>query len=198
MLSSLTQLKAFLLPPAMRERTDFDEQLQVLGHGVQALMEGHCNRRFERVMGDLFQDAADKYVFSVPRFPIEEVTLVTLQTDVATDITDTVHRVSQKAGLVHLNAVPGCGDDGIDITYTGGFWWDTTEEQSGEMPGAATALPLDILTAFYQQMKAACEASDLFGLQAASSDEKTKLPPRQDIDLVPMVKTILNPHRRFA
>lgn len=198
MLSSLTQLKAFLMPPAMRERTDFDAQLTGFGQGVLAMMEGYCNRRLARVVGDLVKGSANNTVFSVRRYPVETVTAVTLQTDVATLITDTVKRIDQDAGLIHFRAVPGQQDDTVIIEYTGGYWFDTSEEQDGEMPEAATALPADLLAAFNLQMKAVCEAQDLFGLQAASGDGKGRPSTSMDLDLIPAVRAILNTYRRFA
>ena len=199
MLCSLTQLKTFLMPPAMRVRTDFDDQLQVLGDGVEAMMENYCNRRFAYAQADVYQDSADKYVFSLPRFPLVAINDITLQTDVAIDINSWMRRADLKAGLLHLTGVPGTADDAVVINYEGGFWWDASEDQSGTLPDGVTALPADLVNAFKMQMSAVCEAADLFGLQAAAASvEKPAPAKRQGIDLVAMVKAILNPYRRFA
>ncbi len=182
----------------MRARTDFDAQVTGFGNGVLAMMENHCNRRFTRVEGETYQDSANNIVFSVPRFPIETVTSATLQTDVPTDVTDTISRTDKRAGLVSFFTPPGWQYDTVVIEYTGGFWWDASEDQSGSLPEGANALPADLLAAFNLQMKAVCEAQDLFGLQAAGGDDKAKSSKSLGLDLIPAVRSILNNYRRFA
>lgn len=197
--SSLARLKAQTLPPAMRERTDFDEQLKTLGIGVALMMQGFCDRLLMRKESDvLTTGTANNTVFSLPRYPLEEVVSVTLHTDVAALITADVASVNKAAGLLHFHRPPGGQHDKLVIAYTGGFWWDTTEDDTGVMPEAAAPLPEDILTAFYLQAQHVCESKDLFGLVAASSGDKPKPVQTSGVQLLPMVQAILNPHRRFG
>jgi len=197
MLSSLTQLKTFLLPPAMATRTDFDAMLTMLGTGVTALMESYCNRKFSRVVGDTYSAGARNVCYSLPRYPLEVVSSVSLQTDVVTDITDTIVRTELLPGLVHFISPCGFDTDTIVFTFTGGWWWDTSEDQSGTMPSGAFALPTDIQMAFFLQMKAVCEAQDVFGLRAAGGEDKAKPSTSMMLELIPAVITILNLYRRM-
>lgn len=180
----------------MREREEFDTQLATLGKGVMAMFERYCNRRFAWLETDTATFNADNLVCSLPRYPVTALDTVRLQGEEVTFITETVARTDAEAGLVHFHSAPGGLDERILISYSGGWWWDTTEDASGEMPAGATALPEDLQTAFFTQMAALVEARDLFGLQSA--DDKAKPPKRLDMGLLPTVQTILNPHRRFA
>lgn len=191
MLLSLTQLKAQLLPPALRSRTDFDAQLTTLADGVQLMMERYCARKFLRVVGSVEKFSANNEVFSLSRYPLESISsasLVTASGD-TTAITADIQRTDLDAGLVHFSNTPGSQLDGVTITFTGGYWWDVSEAQDGgSIPNGATALPADLKLAYVTQLKAVCEAQNLFGTAAASLD----------LDIIPFVKTILAPYRRMA
>jgi hypothetical protein len=198
-LSSLVALKAQILPPAMRARTDFDAALTSLGVGVAMLMERYCDRRFTRAAGAVEKFSANNLSFSLARFPVESIASVVLnaaQTGDATTITADIHRADLAAGLVHFSEPPGSQHDTVTITFTGGFWWDASEDASGgSLPSGATALPADILLAFYLQMKAVCESQNLFGLASVQGDSKAAASPL--LELIPAVKDILNTYRRF-
>jgi len=200
MLTSLTILKSHLLPPALRSRTDFDTQLTLLGCGVLAGMEGFLNRKLVRL-----EDAVEKVnarctVVSLSRFPIEAVPVIQLTTAGPTGTTSTITdyaRVNLDAGLVHFFIPPGAQHDTLTLTYTGGFWIDTSAEQDGELPAGATALEPDILTAWLLQMKAVTQAMNLFNTAAAGSKDNAPT-DAASLDLSPLVKDLLNDYRRFA
>lgn len=197
MLSSLTQLKAAILPAAMRSRTDFDTQLTTIGNAVQALFEQHCNRRLTYAASETHtQNGADLLCLSLPRYPVVSVASLTLRdvsaVDTTLDLTET--RLDKQAGLLHFRATPGDWYDQLLVVSTGGYYVDTSENQSGSLPSGATALPDDLRSAYYLQCKALAEAQGILGAGAAASEkDKTKA----EADLLPMVASVLRQYRRF-
>lgn len=197
MLSSLTQLKAAILPAAMRSRTDFDAQLTTIANAVKALFEQHCNRRLTYAATETHtQNGADLLCLSLPRYPVVSVTSLTLRapdaTDTTLDLTDI--RLDKQAGLLHFRSMPGDWHDQLLVVSTGGYYVDTSENQSGSLPSGATALPEDLRSAYYLQCKALAEAQGILGAGAAAS-EKDK--PKAEGELLPMVASVLRQYRRF-
>lgn len=183
----------------MRSRTDFDSALTSLGLGVALMMERFCARQFTRLSGAVEKFSANNLTFSLSRYPLESVSsivLVDAQSADTTTITSDVMRTDLGAGLVHFDTVPGTQHDGVTITFTGGFWWDTTEDASGSLPSGATALPADLLLAFFLQMKAVCESQNIFGTAAVESD--TKAAAKASLELTPAVQSILQTYRRLG
>lgn len=198
--SSLAKLKAQLLPPAMRARTDFDGPLQQQGIGVALMMQAYCDRLFTRVTGDVCRCAANQLTLSLPRYPVEEVTSITLQTDVAELITEDIRSIDLLAGLVHFDSPPSSrSTDQLVIVYSGGYWWDTSEDDSGSLPTGATPLPDDLQMAFFLQVSHVVRCAGTLGVGAAMPDA-TKAKPADlgELGLVPAVQQVLNQYRRFA
>jgi predicted secreted protein len=198
-LSSLTSLKLHALPLALRARTDFDNALVTLGTGVAAMMESYCGRTFLRTVNAVARFSANNLSFSLSRYPVESLTSIVLNAANGsgdTTITADVERTDLAAGLVHFASVPGTQHDQVTITFTGGYWWDTTEDASGTPPNGSAALPADLLMAFHLQVKAVCEAQNLFGTAAAGSS-KDKPAASMSFDLIPAVTKILDRYRRM-
>lgn len=198
-LSSLTSLKAHALPLALRARTDFDNALVTLGAGVAAMLESYCGRSFARAVNDVARFSANNLTFSLPRYPVEVISSIVLNARNGggdTTITGDIERTDLAAGLVHFMQPPGTQHDQVTITFTGGYWWDATEDASGTQPGGSAALPADLMMAFHLQVKAVCEAQNLFGTAAAGS-AKDKPAASMSLDLIPAVKEILNGFRRM-
>lgn len=198
LLVPLTTLKGHLLPPAAVSRTDKDTPISLIGKGVAIAFERFCNRKFERATGATFKAPADCQFVCVDRYPIETLTSVTLLAasgDDSSDISADVSRTDKDAGLISFGAlVPGGRDDQLVITFTGGWWIDPG---SGSAPSGSTELPDDIKTAFVMQVRAICESEGLFGTQAAGDAKDKVTVLGREIDLLPMVKTILLQYRRF-
>lgn len=193
---SLTQLKALVLPESLRAETTWDAQLTALGLGVVAMFERHCNRLFLRTAGDVYYHDAAARVLSVPRYPIETVTTVALKLALETSYTtqaDIVANTDLGAGLIHLTQILGGAQDQIKVTYTGGLWWDTTEDASGTQPAGSTAVHADLIQAWAQQVQHQIEAADL--LKLGSAKDK---PATSGMEMLPLVKNILRPHTRFS
>lgn len=199
-LCSLTTLKEHLLPSPMRARTDWDTALTTLGLGVAAMMERHCARSFQRAVNAVFKASANNLTFSLDRFPVESVASVVLNAannGGDTTITSDIERTDLAAGLIFFDSTPGTQHDQIAITFTGGYWWDTTEDESGTQPSGSTALPADLLMAFILQMKSVTEAANLFSTAAVTSGKDKPATASLSLDLIPAVKQVLDAYRRF-
>lgn len=193
---SLTLLKKLVLPETLRSKTTWDAQLTQMGLGVVAAFERHCNRLFARGTGLLYyRDAACRTV-SVPTFPIESVTSIGLRLALESAYTtqaDIVANVDNGAGLIYLTQVLGGSQDQLKITYAGGLWWDTTENDSGSLPAGATAVPADLISAWAAQVQHQVEASDMLKLVSVNAK-----PATGSLELLGLVKDMLMQHIRFS
>lgn len=154
--SNLETLKGFVLPEGQRATTTYDVRLQVLGKGIAAELEKWCSRSFGRVVGDQFVVGSDRGYIALPRFPLESVSLIELQTDLSTGYTvlpaNTLLNMDQAAGLIEFGTPIGPFDAKLRITYTGGYWWETLESTEDGYPTTppvgSAALPADLQLAW--------------------------------------------------
>lgn len=202
MLSSLTKLKQAILPDSMRASTMWDDTLTALGLGVADAIETHLDRKLGYVVGDTSLCDAQRIAVSVPRYPVAAWTAVDLQTTPEgtwDDVRASVSRYMSNAGMLLFRTPPGDEFATLRVTFTGGFWWDTTEDASGEMPSGATALPASLFTAWSMQIQAHCNALDLFGAQSGKDvlGSASNLLTNAE-SFIPAVISLLKPHRRFA
>ena len=202
--SSLTALKAQLLAEALRQDTSYDTQITALGLGVAGAMEKFCNRKFYRTANDTVIFTADRESFTVPRYPLESIASIHLKT---TDAEGWVQQSSTliitssaTSGVVRFGANLGGETDLIKLTYTGGYYWDITEDDSGSQPSGSTALPGDILFAWILQCKKVWEVMDPVGMKIVPSKNAPQLVGLSlaGLELVPQVKDMLNGHIRYA
>lgn len=201
-LSSLAILKTAVLPDSMRSSAMWDDTLVALGLGVAEAIEQHLDRRLAWMVGDTVESDAQRVIISVPRYPVTEFTAVDLQatpTSFWENIGGLVTRYAKSSGLVCFGRPPGDESSTIRVTWSGGYWWDTEEEGSGEIPEGVTALPNVLFTAWATQVQALCTALDLFGAQAGKDvlGSGSNLLINAEA-LTPAVVTMLKPFRRFA
>lgn len=199
-LSSLTSLKAQILAASLRARTDWDTQLFALGLGVAGAIEGSLGRRLARLPGDTHTVPGNQDVISLPRYPLEAVSAVAYRervTDDWSDATSSLFTWNAASGLVYLEGQLTTATGQIRVTYTGGYWWDDTENNSGSLPAGATALPAALLTAWHTQVEAMWRAKDKLGLKIKEEAE-TGSPAQNTIELLPSVLTAIAPFRRLA
>lgn len=200
--SSLTKLKKAILPAPLRTRVDWDDALVDLGKGVVEMIEGHCNRRFAWVVEDTYTTDANRIVVSVPVYPVSVWDAVEMQSDPTSafsDISGSVTRYESRSGILYFRSAPGDELGSIKVTLTGGYWWDTNEDASGEIPAGATSLPFALFTAWTMQVQAIAQAQDLFGAASgkpqSKANENTLLP---QAELLQAVQSMITPYRRFA
>lgn len=199
MLGSLKFLKEQLLAEALRVDTAYDDALQTIGAGVAGQFEKFCNRKFARVENDTATCSADRDHFYLPRYPFETISEVAKQSDAASGfvaLTSAIQNTDPQTGLVFFNSRQGQWWETLRFTYTGGYWFDTSEDESGEMPAGATALPDDLRLAWVLQCKEVWNHNDKLGLGLAGTDPAKK-PSFAPLELISSVKEILNAYRRF-
>ena len=197
-LSNLATLKAHLLPSTWQSVTNQDDALLALGLGVLGMFEAYCSRQFPRVVGDVFTCAADGAVVILPRSPVEEITTLEYQASYggtweAAD--DNAKRLTPSGVLSFFSAYTG---GTLRITFTGGYWFDSTEDQSDTKPDGAVLVPYGLTLAWLLQchsiytrsnsdaVKAGLDSGNLGALSALISGT----------ELLPGVKSVLEAYRR--
>lgn len=173
-LSNLATLKAHLLPEPMRARADYDDTLLILGRGTAHLMQRHCNREFARAVDATHVTTAGwRSCFVLPRYPIESLTKVELQTRPTAaweelTLDDILARIDAESGVVLTDSPLGLVGSSVRFTFTGGWWWSTTEPPSTEsQPAGSTALPPDIQLAWLNQCEHVWSQRDRLGMGLA-------------------------------
>lgn len=201
-LSNLTTLKRHLLAERLRAEITFDDQIVALGLGVAAAIERFCDRRFARVVGDTWETpCGNRTMFVVIRYPIEEITAIDLRSTrgdawESQDINSLVAQEIRDAGVVTFHDAIGWAGSNVRFTYTGGFWWDTTEDDSGSQPAGSTVLPADLQHAWLLHCQDVWNRRDNLGtsLTAKPADR----PRVGDVEFGSSVRSLLRPHQRHA
>ena len=199
-LASLAALKAAVLPESLRSRTAFNETLVLIGLGVAQMIEGYLARTLAWSEAAQEECGAQVQTVALTRYPLASVTSIELQgAGSATwdDITGDLYRLDKKAGLLHFSTTPGAVHDTLRATFAGGYWWDDTEDASGELPENATLIPAALKLAWIAQTQAVVEAMKLTNAQAATAKDKEQAALLQ-AELLPAVKTMLAPFRRMS
>jgi hypothetical protein len=196
--SSLTQLKQQLLAEALRAGTKYDAALLALGLGVAAQFERFTNRKFLRTQGAQFVCTADRDHVYVDRYPLESISAVDFRSSSAVGWeaqTDFVWNINESTGHVYWGSAFHDHYAQIRFTFTGGYWWDITEESNDTLPAGATALPDDLKYAWLLQCRELWANQDKRGVnivQAATDQFSVAA-----VELAPVVLTTLNQYRRF-
>lgn len=206
-LSNLATLKAHLLPEAIREEVAYDQPVLRVGLGVAALVEKFLGRRLGRVVGDMAEFTKDRIVIILPRYPLEAITAVHerrrfVDPWTALDLNSTLESVGNDCGTIYLAETDLDSRARLRVTWTGGYWWETAEPYEAGYPTAqpvgSYVLPSDILAAWLLQCSEMWARQDPLAQGTGTrdtSDVKTNL---TELDLIPQVIGILNPHRRYA
>jgi len=201
-LGTLTELKAFVLhTEGLIQGTDFDTALSIIGSGVAASFDKYCNRIFKRGSGVTETIGANRDFYYVKRFPIESVTAFEILSD-DTDgwqsltVADAINNTINETGRLYFGFEHGTWYEQLRITYTGGYWYDETEDASDSLPSGATQVPDDLKMAWYVQSQHLFNSRDNLGIRIAKDAEpNTAL---SSYDLVPEVKAILDDYIRYA
>ncbi len=203
-LGNRTELKAQLLAEALRADTSYDDAIDALGKGVAAQLENYCNRKFGYVANDTYICAADRVHVYLPRYPFISISQVELKTDESqgwvVQTSNTVVNQNTESGLVYLGASVGPYWGQLRITYTGGYWFDDSEDGTGSLPTGATTVPPDLKLAWYLQCKKVWEVNDPLGLKILPSKENVQLAGLSlaGLEWVPQAKAIADQFIRYA
>lgn len=199
-LGNLITLKRWLVPGNAHADTAFNDALQTLGNGIARQLEKHCDRKFERTVGAQDVMTGDQTVFTLKRYPVEELTLLESRTrrgEPWVANTEAVVGLNEQSGLVQLSARQTDAYGLIRITYTGGYWYDTTEDGTGVLPNGATPLPEDLRLAWLQQCAHCWERRQKLGIPLANIEDGTRTSALLELDLLPQVKRLLQPYIRM-
>lgn len=204
-LGNLDSVKKHLLAGTLKAEPRFDALIQDIAKGVSGIMENFCDRKFARVAGDKVVLQADRSSFSLPRYPVETITLVELKLKdsdgfQAQDMT-LIESTSPRAGMVYLSDKSDGGPywGQVRFTYTGGFWFESLEPDDANypsaMPAGANALPDELRLAWLMQCREVWNKFDKLGTGIVDKpDEQTLI---GKLELAPMVKQMLNSYRRL-
>lgn len=208
-LGNLTQLKAQLLNESLRSDTQWDAQLAALGQGVAEQMEQACNRKFARVVGDLYEFPANREHVIAPRYPVEAITALELKSTydgawTAQTLSAAIESADLAGGIVVFGVPPGVYGERARLTYTGGFWVPNddaeTPEDDDDLPEGATLVPRGLFLAWVLQCKHVWGLSDPLGISAGQ--DKAGVSPDMmglsRVDLIPQVKTALEGYKRYS
>ena len=199
--SSLTKLKAQLLASSLRAATQYDDLILSIGRGVAKQFEHECNRKFERQVGatDIFQ--GDRASFILSRYPIERITAIDLQKDVddgwqSQDLT-LIQSYNSQSGVVYLADNDDAGPywSQVRFTYTGGYWWDTSEDDSGVQPDGSALLHDDMILAWHIQCRHIWNLTDKLGI--AITDKPQSQDGEKKIEMLGIVKDLINDQVRY-
>jgi hypothetical protein len=198
-LGTLGQLKRYLLAPGIVAETTYDEAITFIGKGVAVQFDRYCNRTFQRgsSITEDFRGGTD--MLTLGRYPTESIASIGLKTvgetsfTTQTSVTDTL---ALDSGVLLLTGDLGTKRDQLRVTYTGGYWYDTTDDDTGTQPSGSTLLPHDIKHAWLQQCQHVWSKRQDLGLDHVISDpvQRTTF---NEMDFTPMVKGALEPYRRL-
>lgn len=159
----------------MSARDSYDEQLIQLGRGVAGAFESYCGRYFSYSDSHI-QEWPGLYTnYVLDRYPVNALSELSymdsdsgewIELDPGVDA-----RVQSGSGLIHVMREPSVAVSRFRATYSGGYWFDDTEELTGTKPDGATKLPADILDAWLLQCEAVFASRDALGLTLARQPE---------------------------
>ncbi|HWD18144.1 MAG TPA: hypothetical protein VHB20_02605 [Verrucomicrobiae bacterium] len=199
-LGNLTELKGQLLAASLRSDTNYDNVIAAIGQGVAAQFDHYCNRKLARLQNDTDQFRADRRHYYLPRYPVESISQCQRQ-DTLTQgwatlaVTDLIQQWNLHIGYIAFGATQGDEFSQLLVTYTGGFWFDTSEDGSQTLPVGASPLPADLKFAWYLQCQNVWRQWDKLGNQIAEAPEGQTA--GQTLQLAPAVKELLDEHRRL-
>lgn len=203
-LGNLTELKTQLLAEALRAGTRYDAAITAIGKGVAAQIENYCNRKFGRVENDTYIVSADRTHIYLPRYPFESISQVEFKSDeVAGWVVQTGNTIvtqNVESGLVFLGAALGPYWSHLRFTYTGGYWFDETEENNDTLPSGATQVPADLKLAWILHCKTVWQAIDKLGVDITKTGSSNNAVSGSlaALELSPAVTGMLGKFIRYA
>ena len=101
------------------------------------------------------------------------------------------------AGIVDVGGWLGGRYQRLRFTYTGGFWFDTTEDFSGTQPVGSTLRPDELFLAWLTQCEATWQLHDKLGRSIAEGPESRRNMNLSGLTLVPEVEATLKNFIRY-
>ena len=197
-LGNLTELKGQLLAASLRADTNYDAVITGIGLGVAVQFDRYCNRQLQRVENEQEVFPADRRHWYLSRYPVESISLCEKQDSVEdgwVTLPELIQAQQLEQGYVMFIAVQGYYWSRLRITYTGGYWFDETEDGSGVMPGTATALPAEVKLAWYLQCQNVWKRWEKLGSGITERPELSGAAGQ--LALAPAARGLLNGHKRM-
>jgi hypothetical protein len=199
-LTNLATLRSHLLPATNLGDPTWDNRLALVGQMVAGAFAGFLNRELLYSAAQQHVFSGSRYVACLARLPIIAVASVELRilgdASWQTLENEPAHFGADN-GLVHFTGVLGGTQDLVRVTYSGGYSVESLEpDEEGypsNLPSGSAWLPDVFKSAFLQQCKAVWEAQNNLGDGLA---QKAAAPLA--VDLLPHVKTALQPHVRYS
>lgn len=198
--STLTALKAFVLPSPLQDRSDYDAALQQIGEGVAEAFDRFCDRKLRRAVDDSFIVSGRSTVCVLPRYPVESITRTETREDYSAawvEETGLVDLLFARSGV--LDITPSGGEHSqLKVIFTGGYFVDLTGDT--DLPSGATAMPSDLMLAWQLQCKHVFDIMDKDGESFRDADRGLggALVSLLNIDLLPAVENRLRTYKRQA
>jgi hypothetical protein len=206
-LGNLSTLKKFILPGSLATTASAivpDATFSALGLGVSAAIEGMCNRSFSRKVGDVYTTEADRFNVILPRYPIETITAVNIKASDADGylpqiISNVITRKDLASGSIWFPYMQGIHWGTIQITYTGGYWYETLEPTDAGYPSTqptgSTALPNDLQMAWLLWASEIWNRRDKLGLGLANTPDQVFQIDK--LTMPPALEHMINRYRRM-
>ena len=200
-LGTLGQLKRFIIG-ADATSTTYDEAITLIGRGAAGLIDRHCNRTFKRSAAAVEDFRGGAEVLVLARYPLEAITSIGLKAageSAFTTQSGVVDTYAVESGVLLLSSAVGTHQDQLRVTYAGGYWYDTTDDESGTMPTGATLLPYDITAAWLLQCQQIWQSRDDIGIaHVTTGGDGALLNTRLGVlKIIPQAEDILEPYRRM-
>jgi hypothetical protein len=196
---NLDVLKGRVLPGDLGDDSSWDDDLRAIGLAVAAEFDRFTGRLLRRAVDTVFETTADKRSVVVPAYPVESVKSVTLTSGGMTNtVTEAIQTILNQSGIIDFSGRLGSHLAKLQITYTGGYWLDAGDGTA--MPAGATALPDDLLHAWFQQCRSVCDAEGTFRQKGAEKPSARKMEPALRMDtlvLTPAVRRTLQLYLRI-
>jgi hypothetical protein len=194
----LTELKGQLLAASLRGDTNYDGVITGIGLGVAGQFDRHCNRQLQRVENEQDVFPGDRRHWYLSRYPVESISRCEKQDSVEDGwvvLPELIQAQQLAQGYVMFIAVQGYYWSRLRITYTGGYWFDETEDGSGVMPGTATALPAEVKLAWYLQCQNVWKRWEKLGAGITERPETSGAVGQ--LALAPAARELLNGYKRM-
>jgi hypothetical protein len=209
-LSNLATLKGQLLAVSMQSNTNYDPIITAIGLGVAARIDRFCNRRMAWLVGAVDTCRSDRRHWYLERFPVAALTALAKkdsETDgwvsfpLPPDGNSLVQVMELQQGYINFIAIQGYFFSQLQITYNGGFFFNTADTfdagYSGPQtqPAGSIALPSDIQLAWFLQCQNVWKRYDKLGVQISQDPEPQSA--ISSLDLCDAAKDLLQPHIRY-
>ena len=198
-LGMLHVVKAHILASSLASGTEYDRALATIAKGVAAMFDRYCNRRFARAVGSQELFSGDRRHLYLARFPIESVSSVELLTtteDGWQTLDNAVFNRDDSSGLIFLAAMQGWSWTQVRVTFTGGYWYDQTSDDTGTLPSGATALPEDVTLAWLTQIQHVWDNRDNLGMGLL--EKPGHRAALQSAQITELVRQMLRGHIRYV